>query len=147
MIIEIHSFSSDNSEKFNQAINIRFKVFTDEFSIDKDIEFDGLDYGDTVHYLVLVNNKPVATLRWRIISDGIIIERLAVLKEYRHKGIGTLLLRYVLDELKVSKRSIILYSDLSLKKFFEHNHFKVDSNAHNNENSDKLKMIYIRKYV
>lgn len=144
MVIEILSFSSANSEMFNNAISIRFKVFSEELSIQKDLEFDGLDYGDTVHYLVLVDNIPVATLRWRIITEGIVIERLSVLKKYRHQGIGILLLRNVLNELKVSKKSIFLYSDFLHQKFFEQNHFKVFPNITNESIGDKVKMVYQR---
>ncbi len=142
MVLKILSFSSNNTELFNKAMSIRFEVFSGEQNIDKDIEFDGLDYGETVHYLVTVDDKPVATLRWRETDEGIKIERMAVLKQYRHLAIGMLLLRYVLQELKNAKTKIYLHAQQQVVDFYKKNHFKVASEVFYEANIPHVKMIY-----
>ena len=142
MVLKILSFSSNNTELFNKAMSIRFEVFSGEQKIDKDIEFDSLDYGDTVHYLVTVDEKPVATLRWRETDEGIKIERMAVLKQYRHLAIGTLLLRFVLQELKNAKTKIYLNAQQQVIDFYKNNHFKVASDVFYEANIPHVKMIY-----
>ncbi len=142
MVLKILSFSSNNTELFNKAMSIRFEVFSGEQKIDKDIEFDGLDYGDTVHYLVTVDEKPVATLRWRETDEGIKIERMAVLKQYRHLAIGTLLLRFVLQELKNAKTKIYLNAQQQVIDFYKNNYFKVASDVFYEANIPHVKMIY-----
>jgi len=145
MLIELVSFSTENAEFFNQAMNIRFTVFSKELGIDKNIEFDGLDYEQAVHYLVIIDSKPIATLRWRQTKEGIIIDKLAVLKEYRHLSIGQLLLRHVLQELKKSKKKIYLNSYVELTGFFNNHNFDVISEPFESNNRKVVKMIYKKK--
>ena len=63
---------------------IRNRVFTDEQHVDPELDFDGQDR-DALHVLVIYNEEPVGT--GRMLNDGH-IGRLAVLKEYRGKGLG-----------------------------------------------------------
>ena len=118
MVLEILSFSYDNKELFNKAMEIRFVVFSDEQGVDKDMEFDGLDF-EAVHYLLSVDGKPVATARWRETTEGIKVERMAVLKEYRGMSYAVLLLKHLLVEVKLSKRKIYLHSQSQVVNFYK----------------------------
>ena len=64
---------------------IRNLVFTQEQKIDKELDFDGKD-PDAFHVLVMADNQYVAT--GRMLKDGH-IGRVAVLKKFRGKGLGT----------------------------------------------------------
>ena len=140
MVIVISSFGA-NDENFKKCMEIRFKVFTEEQGVDKDIEFDGLDF-EAAHYLVLADNKPVATARWRETDEGIKIERMAVIKEYRGLGIGNLLLRYMLRELVKSGKKIYLHAQKYVQKFYELNHFKPVGEPFYEANIEHIKMVY-----
>ena len=140
MVIVIASFGA-NDENFKKCMEIRFKVFTEEQGVDKDIEFDGLDF-DAAHYLITIDNKPVATARWRETDEGIKIERMAVIKEYRGLGIGNLLLRYMLRELIKSGKKIYLHAQKSVQRFYELNHVKPVGEPFLEANMEHIKMVY-----
>jgi predicted GNAT family N-acyltransferase len=141
MIIEILSFSYENKELFKKAIKIRFSVFTDEQGVDKDLEFDGLD-PDAVHFLVNIDSEPAAVARWRETDEGVKIERMAVLKKFRHLGIGNLLLRYIVQDVLPSKRKIYLHAQTQVVNFYKLNHFETVGDVFYEANIPHYKMIY-----
>ncbi len=73
-----------NAEYAPEIRMIRNRVFTDEQQVDPDLDFDGQDR-DALHVLIIYTGKHVGT--GRMLNDGH-IGRLAVLKEYRGKGLG-----------------------------------------------------------
>jgi predicted GNAT family N-acyltransferase len=97
MMIEIKQIS--NTEELEQAFSIRKQVFCIEQNVSEEIEMDEFDDVAT-HILALIKEKPVGTARWRFTNEGAKMERFAVLKEYRGKGIGEELVKYILNELK-----------------------------------------------
>ncbi|MBN2664711.1 MAG: GNAT family N-acetyltransferase [Bacteroidales bacterium] len=141
MIIKILSFTGANDVFFNVSIKIRFTVFTQELNVDKNIEYDGLDF-DATHFLVFIDDQPAATIRYRETENGIVLERLSVLKQFRSFGIANLLVRHVLYDLKHAKQSLFLISPISLLDFFKNIGFIIERNDFIN-NADKFfKMIY-----
>ncbi|MBN2892808.1 MAG: GNAT family N-acetyltransferase [Bacteroidales bacterium] len=143
MVIEILSFASENKELFNQAIQIRFDVFTSEHNISKDIEYDGLDF-EAVHYLVKVDNVSVAAARWRETDEGIVIERISVLKSFRKLGYANLLLRNILSELVKSHQKIYLFSNSNSENLFYSAGFVKEQNNSDDISKDGFKMIFKR---
>jgi len=85
---------------------IRQKVFVREHNVPVDMEWDEYDAVST-HYLVTLDDKPVATARLK--PDGQ-IGRMAVLVEFRNQGIGNELLKFVLKNA----------ADKNLKNFYLH---------------------------
>lgn len=141
MTIEIKTFSADSKTLLKQAVELRLNVFSDEQGLDKDIVFDGNDY-NAIHYLVLVDNINAASVRWREIDNGLKIEHLAVLKKFRDIGIGFLLMKNVINELKVSKSDIFLKTTENNIRFFELLHFKVTGQKFIEANVFYYNMIY-----
>ncbi len=78
--------------------SIRSDVFTNEQQIDHDLDFDGLD-GDAIHVLVAFREAFVGT--GRMLADGH-VGRLAVLREYRGRGLGA---RAVLALVREAKKN------------------------------------------
>ena len=76
--------------------NIRNDVFTNEQHIDEDMDFDGQDR-DAVRVLVICKGKYVGT--GRMLNDGH-IGRLAVLREYRGRGLGAKVVLALVKEAK-----------------------------------------------
>lgn len=72
---------------------VRTVVFIDEQFVTPEFEWDDIDAG-AVHLLAMVKNQAVACLR---IIDYKKIGRMAVLKEWRDKGIGMALLRKAIE--------------------------------------------------
>ena len=144
MVIEILSFSSENKELFNKVMDIRFTVFTDEQGVDKDLEYDGLDF-EAVHYLLTVDGKPAATARWRETKEGMKIERMAVYKHYRGLGYAALLLRHILAELKKSKKKIFIYAQTKVLDFYKNSSFVAEGEEFLDAGIKHYKMVYTKK--
>lgn len=67
---------------------VRRRVFIEEQAVPEDLEWDGEDAG-AQHWLALIDGAPVGTVRMRA---GGHIGRMAVLREQRRSGTGSLLL-------------------------------------------------------
>ena len=67
---------------------VRTVVFIDEQLVTPEFEWDEID-ANAVHLLAMLENRPIACLR---IIDYTKIGRMAVLKEWRKRGIGMALL-------------------------------------------------------
>lgn len=68
---------------------VRTVVFIDEQFVTPEFEWDEID-ANAVHLLAMIENQPIACLR---IIDYTKVGRMAVLKEWREKGVGMALLR------------------------------------------------------
>jgi hypothetical protein len=87
----------DFDSKYSKKItSIRNAVFTQEQNIDHKIDFDGQDI-TAIHVLVQKGSNYIAT--GRMLSDGH-IGRIAVLKEFRGKGIGSKVVIALIEKAK-----------------------------------------------
>ena len=103
----------------DNAIDIRIKVFTDEQGfVDGEDETDNV----SVHFVAFDGDVPVGTCRVFERAGEIlhVLGRLAVLKEYRKKGVGRELLseaeKYVAS---VGGIGIILHAQVRAVEFYE----------------------------
>lgn len=78
-----------------RAFCIRAIVFMGEQECPYAEEIDGLD-DDAIHVLGEWNNEPVAAGRIRSVDNYAKLERLAVLRQFRGKGYGDRLLKYMM---------------------------------------------------
>ena len=85
-----------SGSEINKCLKIRKSVFIEEQNVPKDRELDGLDSA-AIHFLVLLNNKPVGTARV-ILKDNsqtAKIQRVAILKSARGSGLGQVLIKEI----------------------------------------------------
>lgn len=101
---------------------IRTKVFIEEQKVTPEIEYEYEDEGH--YYLLYVDDKPVATARWRETGKGIKLERFALLKEHRNKGLGTVLLKEVLADIEPMNKPIYLHSQVRAVNYYKRAGFK-----------------------
>jgi predicted GNAT family N-acyltransferase len=78
------------------ASPIRFTVFVEEQGVPREIELDEHD-SQSVHVLAFDGPRAVGTAR--LLPDGH-IGRMAVLKDWRRRGIGALLLKSLMERAK-----------------------------------------------
>ncbi len=98
----------ETSQELETCFNIRNKVFIEEQSVPIELEKDDLD-DIAVHFLAYSDKVPVGTGRLvRINNNAAKIGRVAVLKEYRGKNIGKLIIQEIIDYAKNSDISILL---------------------------------------
>ena len=79
-----------------QIHQVRNKVFVSEQNVPEGIEIDGLDSG-AKHALVFDGDKAIGT--GRMLPDGH-IGRIAVIKQYRGRGIGKSIMEMLIDTAK-----------------------------------------------
>lgn len=103
------------------ASPIRFEVFVEEQRVPREIELDEHD-AVSVHALVYENGKAVAT--GRLLPDGH-IGRMAVLKAWRNRGIGGLMLTRLTERAKErGDREVALSAQIHAVPFYRAHGFR-----------------------
>lgn len=97
MSLQVKKITSDDQLK--SAFWIREQVFVIEQEVDPKEEYDEFEK-KSKHFLACIDDKPAGTARWRITPNGVKLERFAVLKEARGKGVGQALVAAVLEDIK-----------------------------------------------
>ena len=121
-MIKVIRFTFEDKEYADMANAIRRRVFVDEQGVDPALEYDKEE--NAHHYLLTINDKPIATARWRETEEGIKLERFAVLSEFRNRGIGEIILKEVMKDVIPLGKLIYLHSQARAVPFYERNRFK-----------------------
>ncbi len=97
------------------AAPIRFRVFVEEQRVPPEIELDEMD-GACVHAVAFCGERAVGTAR--LLPDGH-IGRMAVLGEWRGRGIGGRMLRRLIEEARArGKREVALSAQVHAVPFY-----------------------------
>ena len=146
-IIFVNNIKDQTDKK--KAFEIRNLVFCVEQKVSKKIEFDGLDQFCN-HYLAKINELPIGTARVREQKKGIFkIERMAVLKQHRKKGVGKAIIKKILKHyLNLNNiNKLILNSQIEAKDFYKKFGFVEVGKEFVEANIKHQKMIYEDKMV
>ncbi len=123
-----------------EAINIRTKVFVEEQGFKE--EFDTIDK-IAEHLILFVDDNPIGTCRYYKKDDSYYFGRLAILKEYRNKNYGSLLLKEAINNLKKENaHKVILNSQLSAKDFYIKHGFLQEGEVFYEEGCPHIKMYF-----
>lgn len=115
--------SADWATLKQDAQYIRELVFIQEQQIDAIDEWDAQD-PISLHFVVYGDLKPIATAR---LLDNNSIGRVAVLKEYRGKGIGKILMLDIIQQAKIQKRETLkLSAQVHAIAFYQRLGFKAE---------------------
>lgn len=120
------NYSKDlSSNTYQDALKIRKEVFIKEQNVDPKIEIDGED--NCTHVTIYVDDIAAGTARYFPTDDnGIHIQRVAVLKKFRHQGLASVLLKDIIAKAKKSGYDyIILGAQDHAQKFYTELGFKV----------------------
>ncbi|WP_200974383.1 GNAT family N-acetyltransferase [Echinicola sp. 20G] len=95
--------------------DIRQKVFVEEQEVAPEEEYDEYEKTST-HFFAMLDGKPAGTARWRFTNKGIKLERFAVLKQARGKGVGQALVKAVIDDIAATPEAVdkLLYMHAQL---------------------------------
>lgn len=108
------------TDDLKDAYEIRKKVFIEEQSVPKEIERDKLDICST-HALIYNDELPVAT--GRIVfkeHSNCSLGRIAVLKEYRGKSIGKMLVENLVQKsFELGAHEIHIHAQKHAQRFYE----------------------------
>ena len=121
-------FFSRNDDKYNYfeiVKAVRSEVFINEQGADAGKEFDS--YDDTAEFALLFDNeKAVGTARIAETDQGFKIGRIAILKDYRGKGYGALIVNAVTEKARdKGARKVYVDAQLYAVKFYEKLGFRI----------------------
>lgn len=97
-----------------EAISIREDVFVREQGFQD--EFDERDH-HCMHIVVFDCHEPVATCRYFYEEGHYVLGRIAVIHSYRHLGIGTMMIQYIINH--ICDCDIVLHAQLQAVPFYE----------------------------
>lgn len=93
-----------SKEQLDTVFKIREDVFVIEQEVDPLEEYDEFEE-ISIHFLAKVDDIPAGTARWRFTENGIKLERFAVLKPMRGKGVGQALVKAVIEDIAADPKS------------------------------------------
>jgi predicted GNAT family N-acyltransferase len=96
--------------ELQQAFLIRRTVFVEEQNCPPELELANEE--ESIHFLATIENQPCGACRWRKTDNGYKLERFAVSKDFRGKGVGQALVAAVLADLPEDANCIYLNSQL-----------------------------------
>ena len=112
----IQFITTDWKQSYQELKQVRTRVFIEEQHVPTELEWDEFDEQST-HFLVFQDNTPIATARLK--PDGQ-IGRMAVIKDYRNKGVGTKLLTAVILNAKNNGyRMVYLHAQKQAVSFYQ----------------------------
>ncbi len=129
-MINVQPISSPTD--LDEAFAIRREVFVEEQNVPTEEEYDEFE-AISRHFLAYLDDKkrgsvPCGTARWRRTSKGIKLERFAVRKKFRGKGVGKSLVKAILDDVFSLQpepiESIYLHAQISAMPLYESFGFK-----------------------
>lgn len=125
MMLQVRKVSTE--EELKEVFSIRKEVFVLEQKVASEDEYD--EFEDTSnHFLAKLDQIPVGAARWRFTEKGIKLERFAVLKEVRGKGVGISLVQAVLRDIdsdpKNAGKTKYLHAQLSAVPLYNKFNFK-----------------------
>lgn len=120
---------------------IRYSVFKDEMKIDKDLIVDEYDK-TSFNVVAYENNTPVGTGRLIFKENQYEIGKIAVLKEYRCKNYGELIVRMLIRKaVNIGAEEVYLTTQPISKDFFEKIGFKVIGNPYDYKGIKYIAMV------
>lgn len=126
MDIKIEGFTTNNHKYYQSTLNLRSAIFADELKLDKRLEFDGKDDKAT-HYILFCDMVPAGCARWIEDKehDSIVIDRFGIEKSFRKRGFAMLMLKFILNELIPSGKTLKILVTNTGFLFFTQAGFKI----------------------
>lgn len=122
---------------------IRYAVFVDEQKIPLEVEFDGSD-AVAVSFLLFKETTPIGTIRY--VQEGknqFHPGRIAMLKPYRKKGYGTMMIRWLHSYLRhlYGPCTMRIHAQLYLKKYYEKLGYQAEGKPFSEGGIDHIAMV------
>ena len=114
-----------SDEELKGALEVRRQVFVEEQGVPEAIEYDGLDR-EALHIVVKDGERVIGTARVRFpTADQAKVERMAVLKPFRGRGIGSHIISFLKRKLKSQQiEHVVLHAQYVLTTFYKARGFK-----------------------
>ncbi|WP_035571371.1 GNAT family N-acetyltransferase [Halonatronum saccharophilum] len=118
---------TNNKDELERSLNLRKEVFVKEQGVPLSLEVDEKDEG-AIHFIGCLDKEVIGICRLLIKDDLAKLGRMAVKKEFRGKGIGTQLVREVLQWAKSKEvKKVFLNAQEDAVSFYKKRGFNVVS--------------------
>lgn len=109
-----------SNRDLKEAFEVRKKVFTEGQGIPEDLEFDNHDR-EALHMVVKDGERVIGTARVLFLAaNRAKIERMAILRPFRHRGIGRRIISFLNEELKNRHvEEAVLHAQYSVVAFYK----------------------------
>lgn len=135
---------ADSNKLLKQAFRVREEVFINEQQVAREEEFDIFE-DESHHFVAHYGDVPCGAARWRTTEEGIKLERFAVKKAYRGRGIGALLVESVLEHVAVQPdtagKKLYLNAQLTALPLYEKFGFRPEGERFMECNIEHQKMV------
>lgn len=128
-----------DKSQMQKVWDIRRVVFVIEQECPEELEWEFEE--ESTHYLASLNGKPVGTARWRKTENGFKLERFAVLKEARNSGVGSSLVKHLLNELSDQTEKKYLHAQLAAAPLYAKHGFKPEGENFWEAGIEHVKMV------
>lgn len=118
---------------------IRKEVFVNEQACPEDLEWENEDV--STHFIANFGSNRVGTARYRQTEKGYKLERIAVLREFRKKGIASMLIQSMIKEIPANQ-TIYLHAQIQAKEVYVKNGFEAIGPLFDEAGIAHVKMIY-----
>ena len=119
---------------------IRRTVFVDEQNCPPELEWEFED--ESVHFLALYESLPAGAARWRQTENGFKLERFAVLKEFRGRGVARALVEAVLADVPANALYIYLNAQVQAMGLYEKLGFVAEGDRFEEAGIQHYKMVF-----
>ncbi len=138
--IEIKRFGFSDASLFCLARKIRYDVFIVEQQVPEELEYEHEE--ESHHYLLLMDGTPIATARWRETPNGIKLERFAVPLKFRNEGLGSILLKRVMEDVLPLGKPIYLHAQVAAAHYYMKAGFIREGSVFEEAGIQHYKMVY-----
>ncbi len=109
-----------NDNELRSALEIRRQVFVQEQGVSEGLEYDGHD-DEALHMVVSNDDTVIGTARVRFLTTGQAkIERIAILKPFRRRGIGRNIISFLKRELENKQiEHVVLHAQYAVTAFYK----------------------------
>ena len=139
-MVEIKKFRFKDKELMKKAHKIRYDVFVIGQNCPVELEWEFEE--ESIHFLLIENDIPLATARHRKTENGFKLERFAVLTQARGKGFGMLILKAILEDIKESNDLKYMHAQEQVIPFYEKVGFEKSGNIFEEAGIMHYKMKY-----
>ena len=137
---KIVKFSFQDQNRHHLAMDLRIKVFVEEQKTPLEMEYEFEE--ESIHFIVYHRQKAVGTARYRRTKKGIKFERFAFLKEFRGKGLGRDLMRFMLTDVFHYAQKVYLHAQVSAVEYYKKAGFVIVGPKFEEANIDHYPMEY-----
>ena len=114
---QISIFKITTADELQKVFAIRKTVFVDEQNCPPALEWENEDV--SVHFLAKFEGEDAGACRWRKTEKGYKLERFAVLKTFRGKGIAQEMIKTVLNDLPNTAKYVYLHAQITALPLYQ----------------------------